>query len=67
MESHDGLRRRRKVNNKFIGSIRFWFLNKPKHRRKCKLVRPEIPYAGPEQWLLLISNHKWRERYGNRT
>lgn len=56
------------MNNKLIGRIRFWFINKPRHRRgKRKTEVPRVPYVGPEQWLLLISNQRWRERYGNRT
>lgn len=56
------------MNNKLIGRIRYLFLNKPRHRRgKRKTRAPRVPYVGPEQWLLLISNQRWRERYGNRT
>lgn len=52
--------------NRLIGRLRYWLINKPKHRKR-KPEAPRAPYMGPEQWLLLSSNHKWRERYGNRT
>ena len=53
------------MNSKLIGRIRYLCLSKGKHRQKRKQQRPEIPFMGPAQWLLLTSNQKWRERYGN--
>ena len=45
------------MNNKLIGRIRFWFINKPRHRRKKhKVQRPDIPYAGPAQELFYKMN-----------
>lgn len=55
------------MNSKFIGQMRYIFLNKGKHRQKRKQQRQEIPFMGPAQWLLLTSNHKWRDLYGRRT
>ena len=48
--------------NWLISKIRYRLLNKryrPKHSRR----ELDVPYIGPEQWLLLTSNQKWRERY----
>lgn len=48
--------------NSVIARLRFKLLNKPKHKTKRKAERPAVPYIGPEQWLLLASNQRYRDR-----
>ena len=43
----------------YVGKIRFLLINKGKHRKKRREI-PDTMYVGPEQWLLLTSNQKWR-------
>lgn len=41
--------------------LRFIFLNRPKHK-KHKRTKSDVPYIGPEQWMLLVNNQRYRDR-----
>ncbi len=40
--------------NIIISRIRYRLINKPRHRKqKRKVIRAEIPYIGPEQFIVM--------------